>query len=150
MASKKSKKSVALPPANKLTFFFERGSAKLRDQELPKLSSLARLMRRNPDALLMIRGYTVGRGSDDYNKRLGARRAHAVASALAQLGIKKERIITSSSANKRAFEQLQKIELKRRRRAEAALMDGTAATMHVPPLLAQVWLRQQSARAIAA
>jgi outer membrane protein OmpA-like peptidoglycan-associated protein len=144
------RRSSAQPPStDRLTFFFERGSALIRDSDQPKLASLARVLRRNPDALLWVRGYTVGRGSEEYNKRLGNKRARAVASELMQLGISGERIIAGSRAGKRQFAGLQKIDRHRRRRAETALMNDTVAAMRAPPILTEVWLRQQSTRASA-
>ncbi|MGD9842110.1 MAG: OmpA family protein [Steroidobacteraceae bacterium] len=141
------KRTSASPPnSDRLTFFFDQGSARIREQDAPKLTSLAQVLRRNPDALLWIRGFTVGSGSDDHNKRLGSKRARAVANELIRLGIADERIITASGARKRPVDKLLSIDRRRRRRAETSLMDGTTVTAPTPKILTEVWLRQRPTR----
>ena len=62
--------------------FFETASAKLTKECYPHLYEVARAIHLNPGVKVHIVGYTDYRASDNYNYRLGMRRAESVAYAL--------------------------------------------------------------------
>lgn len=56
------------------------------------LRKLADVMQQNPNRTVLVEGFTDSTGSDSYNMDLSQRRANAVATALAQMGVARERI----------------------------------------------------------
>lgn len=64
--------------------------------ERAKLDSLAAFLKENPNAGVVIEGHTDERGSDEYNRALGERRALAVQQYLGLLGIADSRMQTLS------------------------------------------------------
>lgn len=71
-------------------------SSQIQESERPKLEEVARHMRRNPNAMVIVEGHTDERGSREYNLSLGERRALAARAYLVGLGIDGSRIQTSS------------------------------------------------------
>ena len=66
----------------------ELGKAKARD--------VSKLLASMPEVKVSIEGYTDNRGSEEYNMKLGQRRADSVAKELTELGIDKSRMTTVS------------------------------------------------------
>lgn len=64
------------PP--ELTIYFERDSNELRPSETAKLDKVAETLSRQPEARLVLNGYTDAVGSTDYNLMIAASRASAV------------------------------------------------------------------------
>ena len=60
------------------------------------LDGVVRFMNTNSGARVEVTGYTDDRGSDDYNSRLGARRATVVKNYLVSKGVSADRIMTST------------------------------------------------------
>jgi outer membrane protein OmpA-like peptidoglycan-associated protein len=60
------------------------------------LDAVVRFMRENPSANVLVTGHTDSRGSDDYNSRLGARRATVARDYLVANGIAASRISTAT------------------------------------------------------
>ncbi|GAA4873904.1 OmpA family protein [Ferrimonas pelagia] len=71
---------VVIPPATTVYFAFD--SAELSGEERDKLKAIGRFMQEQPDAQAQIMGHTDGTGSNDYNIKLGERRADSVKQAL--------------------------------------------------------------------
>jgi outer membrane protein OmpA-like peptidoglycan-associated protein len=71
---------------------FNTGSADLKPGAMLQLNRLADFMRSNPQARIIIEGYTDNRGSGPYNQLLSEHRAQSVASALAAQGVANDRI----------------------------------------------------------
>ncbi len=71
-------------------------SSQIQESERHKLEDVARHLRRNPNAVVIIEGHTDERGSREYNLSLGERRALASRAYLVGLGIDGNRIQTSS------------------------------------------------------
>jgi outer membrane protein OmpA-like peptidoglycan-associated protein len=67
--------------------FFLEDSALLQDASLPELYELARLLKSNPGARVVIEGHTDATGSQAYNLTLSQERAGAVVEFLARQGI---------------------------------------------------------------
>ena len=60
------------------------------------LDGVVRFMNANAGAKVEVTGYTDDRGNDDYNSRLGARRATVVKNYLVSKGVNESRIMTST------------------------------------------------------
>ena len=71
---------------------FATGGSFLTEDARTNLNELAGILRDNPSAVLMIRGYTDNRGSESANQRLSERRAKAVADYLIAQGIDASRL----------------------------------------------------------
>jgi len=126
-----------------LVFMFDKGSAILPGTETAKINALVLRMRRNPDAILVIRGHTLGRGAEAANRALGLERARAVAAKLVGRGIAARRVIAMTMGRRRSYEQLLPAERSKRRRAEAALFAGNVTELRGPDLLMEARIRQR-------
>ncbi|OAV46236.1 OmpA family protein [Lewinella sp. 4G2] len=74
--------------------YFPLNQATVKYADYGTLSSVARVMKGNPDMRLIVRGYTDKVGSDSYNRELSYRRASNVISHLVnQHGISRDRLI---------------------------------------------------------
>lgn len=66
--------------------------ASLTPNGMSTLRKLADFMVQNPNRTVLVEGFTDSTGSSTYNQELSQRRANAVATALAQLGVPRDRI----------------------------------------------------------
>lgn len=71
---------------------FSSGSAELFPGGRQKLDQVAGVLNRYPESTVQIIGHTDNRGSEDLNMELSRKRAHAVASELAAVGVNPQRI----------------------------------------------------------
>ncbi|MFC0252650.1 OmpA family protein [Massilia consociata] len=71
---------------------FATNQANLTPNGMSSLRKLAEVMAQNPNRTVLVEGFTDSTGSAQYNQELSQRRAEAVASALAGLGVPRERI----------------------------------------------------------
>jgi peptidoglycan-associated lipoprotein len=78
------------------TIHFAYDSAVIRDDEKGSLQSVAAALQSDPNAKLMIEGNCDERGTEEYNRSLGERRALAAREALAGLGVDPNKIRTIS------------------------------------------------------
>jgi peptidoglycan-associated lipoprotein len=78
------------------TIHFAYDSAAIRKSEQSNLQSIAQALSADSSAKLKIEGNCDERGTQEYNRSLGERRALAAREALAKLGIDPSRIITIS------------------------------------------------------
>ena len=78
------------------TIHFALDSAAIKKTEQANLQSVAEALRADPSAKLLIEGNCDDRGTQEYNRALGERRALAAREALAKLGIDPMRIRTLS------------------------------------------------------
>ena len=69
------------------TVYFDYDSAALREDARATLATNAGLLRKAPDATVLLEGHCDERGSEEYNLALGERRAEAVRTYLVDLGI---------------------------------------------------------------
>ncbi|MGV3771969.1 MAG: OmpA family protein [Verrucomicrobiales bacterium] len=80
------------------TVYFDFDSSSIRESEFPKLEAVATYLKNNPEARLKIAGNCDERGTEEYNRSLGERRALAALDHLVkQLGIDPARITTVSN-----------------------------------------------------
>ena len=78
------------------TVHFDYDSSTLSETESEKLAGNAKWLSNNVSAKLLIEGHCDQRGSTEYNLSLGERRANAVKSMLIKLGVKTNRLTTTS------------------------------------------------------
>jgi len=78
------------------TIHFAYDSAVIRDNEQTSLQSVASALQSDPNAKLLIEGNCDERGTEEYNRSLGERRALAAREGLAKLGVNPDRIRTIS------------------------------------------------------
>lgn len=74
---------------------FDTNRAELADGAMATMDRLAEFLNENADHRLLIEGHTDARGAEEYNRSLSAERASAVASALGQRGISRDRLRTA-------------------------------------------------------
>lgn len=74
---------------------FDTGKANLKYGSQRNFQQLAQYLSDNPERKVRIEGFTDDVGSDAFNQRLSERRADAVASALKQMGIGGDRLLTT-------------------------------------------------------
>ncbi len=78
------------------TVHFDFDSAVVKRSELPHVEAVAAVLKEKPAAKLLIEGHCDERGTEEYNRALGERRALALREALVKRGISPDRIRTIS------------------------------------------------------
>jgi peptidoglycan-associated lipoprotein len=78
------------------TVHFDFDSAVVKKSELPHVEAVAAALKADPTVKLLIEGHCDERGTEEYNRALGERRALALREALVKRGIAPERIRTIS------------------------------------------------------
>ena len=71
---------------------FETGKADLKPESMVEINRVAKLMKEHPDLEFEVQGHCDNTGSDKVNDPLSQRRAEAIVSALADLGISESRL----------------------------------------------------------
>ena len=103
--------------------FFAYDSSAVRPGEKSKVAKVAEYMKANPSNALEVDGHCDERGTEEYNRALGERRALAVREELARLGANPSRIITKSFGKDRPIEPLHsEAAWSKNRRAEFILL----------------------------
>ncbi|OPZ25199.1 MAG: Outer membrane lipoprotein Omp16 precursor [Lentisphaerae bacterium ADurb.BinA184] len=80
-------------------FAFDRST--IGESERPKVETLAQYLQQQPGCYVIVEGHCDDRGSDEYNRALGERRALAVRDYLEALGIEESRVQTISYGEER-------------------------------------------------
>lgn len=80
--------------ANTVYFDFDR--ANVKPSERPKMDAVASFLKENAAHKLLIEGHCDERGTEEYNRALGERRAQALREHLSNLGVAPERVRTIS------------------------------------------------------
>lgn len=80
--------------ANSIHFSYD--SAVIKDSEKANIQAVASALQSNPHLQLLIEGNCDERGTEEYNRSLGEKRAEAAREALVALGISEDRIHTIS------------------------------------------------------
>jgi peptidoglycan-associated lipoprotein len=78
------------------TVYFAYDSSAIRSGERSKIEAVASALKADPGAKLMIEGNCDERGTEEYNRALGERRALAARQALVRMGISSSRVFTKS------------------------------------------------------
>jgi len=76
------------------TVHFDYDKSTIRADERPKVSAVADYLKGNSAAAVLIEGHCDERGTEEYNRALGERRALALREELARLGIDPKRVDT--------------------------------------------------------
>ena len=74
------------------TIHFAYDSAVVRDSEQANIQAVAQELQNNANEALLVEGNCDERGTEEYNRSLGERRALAAREALAKLGINPDRV----------------------------------------------------------
>ena len=86
------------------TVHFDYDSSVVKSSEKLKLEAVASALKSDSGAKLLIEGHCDERGTEEYNRALGERRALALREALAKIGVAPERIRTISYGKDRPAE----------------------------------------------
>jgi peptidoglycan-associated lipoprotein len=86
--------------------YFEYDSSSIRSSEKPKVAAVADYLKGNPAAAVRVEGNCDERGTEEYNRALGERRALAAREQLVSLGIEASRVDTISYGKDRPIEPL--------------------------------------------
>jgi peptidoglycan-associated lipoprotein len=78
------------------TVHFEYDRSEVRSEEKPKVAAVADYLKSNPANAVKIEGHCDERGTEEYNRALGERRALALREELVSLGVDPARIDTIS------------------------------------------------------
>jgi peptidoglycan-associated lipoprotein len=97
----------------------------LTAEERPKLQEIAEFMQSNINARLLIEGYCDWKGTPEYNKSLGDRRATTVKDYLVELGGDSNRIDVVSMGDEKAQANADNTQARLDRRAEFVVTKGT-------------------------
>ena len=103
--------------------FFAYDSSVVRASEKSKVAKIADYMKAHPENALEVDGHCDERGTEEYNRALGERRALAVREELATLGANASRIVTKSFGKDRPLVPLaSEAAWSKNRRAEFILL----------------------------
>src|SRR5512133_322861 len=86
--------------------FFAYDSSAVRTGEKSKVTKVAEYMKAHPTNALEVDGHCDERGTEEYNRSLGERRALSVRSELIQLGVSGDMIVTKTFGKDRPIEPL--------------------------------------------
>lgn len=78
------------------TVYFDYDSSSIKSSEESKIASVASVLKSDASAKLLIEGNCDERGTEEYNRSLGERRALAAREALANAGVEAGRVATRS------------------------------------------------------
>jgi peptidoglycan-associated lipoprotein len=87
------------------TVHFQYDSSVVRDNEQSHLANVAQALASDSSAFLLIEGHCDERGTEEYNRTLGERRAGALREALAHSGVDASRITTTSFGKDRPVDK---------------------------------------------
>lgn len=85
-------KKFVLKVENVVTVYFDFDKSNLEDRGIEQMDSIYSVLSENPSYTLQISGYTDGKGSVEYNKKLSDKRARSCADYLIEKGIDPSRI----------------------------------------------------------
>ena len=78
------------------TIYFDFDKSAVKPSEAPKIETVVDYLKKNPNDALLIEGHCDERGTEEYNRALGERRALALRELAIKLGLDAERIRTLS------------------------------------------------------
>ena len=89
---KKEEEKLVIKAEDVVTVYFDFDKSNLKGDAITRLDSIYTMLMENPVATIQISGYTDGRGTEQYNKKLSDKRARACAEYLKKKGIDENRI----------------------------------------------------------
>lgn len=87
------------------TVYFEFNSSTVNQSVDQELTELANYVNQHQDSSVRLEGHTDLKGSDAYNDELGKQRANALAEALAEKGVAKDKITIASFGKRQPIHQ---------------------------------------------
>ena len=87
------------------TVHFAFDSSVVKSSEKSKVEAVAEALKKDPATKLLIEGHCDERGTEEYNRSLGERRALALREALAKIGVSPDRVRTLSFGKDRPVDQ---------------------------------------------
>lgn len=81
--------------------YFDFDRSEIKPSEQPKLETLAKVLSENPTYAVRVEGNCDERGSAEYNRGLGQRRAEAARDYLVRLGVAESRVDTLSNGSEK-------------------------------------------------
>jgi peptidoglycan-associated lipoprotein len=79
------------------TVYFDFDSSALKSREKTKVEAVVEYLKSNPTKLVRVEGNCDERGTEEYNRALGERRALAVREEIVRMGIESSRVVTLSN-----------------------------------------------------
>ncbi len=107
---------IAIPGLNFEAIYFEYDRSDLRPSEMAKLQKVAEFMHSRPELGLIIEGHCDDRGSEEYNRALGERRAISLRDQLVKMGVPDQNMKTISYGKDRPAVQGSSAEARSRNR----------------------------------
>jgi peptidoglycan-associated lipoprotein len=107
---------IAVPGINFEAIYFEYDRSDLRPSEMSKLQKVAEFLNSRPELGLIIEGHCDDRGSEEYNRALGERRAISLRDQLVKMGVPDENMKTISYGKDRPAVQGTSAEARSRNR----------------------------------
>jgi peptidoglycan-associated lipoprotein len=112
------------------TVYFDFDRYNVKPGELPKVKTVADYLKRQPQFKVLIEGHCDERGTPEYNRALGERRALAVRESLIQLGLSGDRIQSVSYGEDRPADPgHDETAWKKNRRGEFVLLKPKTGSM---------------------
>jgi peptidoglycan-associated lipoprotein len=87
------------------TVYFDYDKASVKSSEVPKVQRVATYLKNQANASLRVEGNCDERGTEEYNRSLGERRALAVRELLLASGVPADRVTTSTNGEDRPEDQ---------------------------------------------
>ncbi len=87
------------------TVYFEFDKSSIKASEQSKLDEVANYLKSNASAVLKVEGNCDSRGTEEYNRSLGERRALGAREYLAHLGVDPSKIVTITNGSDKPAEQ---------------------------------------------
>jgi peptidoglycan-associated lipoprotein len=78
------------------TVHFDYDKSAIRSSEQKNVAAVADYLKANPEKAVLVEGHCDERGTDEYNRALGVRRAGAIRDELVRLGVDPSRVDTTS------------------------------------------------------
>jgi peptidoglycan-associated lipoprotein len=91
-------------PLKAQTVYFDLDSSSVKRSEYGKLAAVGDYLRSNARNALLVEGHCDERGTEEYNRSLGERRALALREYLANSGVNPARVVTKSFGEDRPVE----------------------------------------------
>ena len=105
------------------TVYFELDRSEIHPDDLSKVEAVAGILAQDPQNKVLIEGHCDERGTEEYNRALGERRALSVRDALSGLGVSADRVRTMSYGEDRPADPgLNDAAYSRNRRGEFVLL----------------------------
>jgi peptidoglycan-associated lipoprotein len=111
------------------TVYFEYDRSSVKSSEVPKVQRVATYLKNQPNAMLRVEGNCDERGTEEYNRSLGERRALAVRELLIASGVAPDRVTTVTyGEDKPAESGHDEAAWSKNRRADFVVLTPGAAT----------------------